>query len=371
MNFYLLEKSNVWTKKSIRNIIFILAILIPCLIAGFRANQVGVDVEVYIVPSVEKAFYCNSFFDVCSVLNMGNEYFYMFLVYICTRFSSDCGLLLFMIQFFTIVPIALAVMELRKEISISIAMCVYFFYFYNNSLNMMRQSVCAAFILLGSVYLIKKEAKINLKTLICFLLAFLFHNSAIIGIICVWILIKITYSNKSVYYKYVIFTMIVAIPTILPILVEKLNSWGFLSEKYLIYANIFLYHTVDKNYFVNPFSLRILVDVFARIIIVFFSLYFYNEKNAKKLDLKYTSLKTLTINGLLIYLVILFTMKTVYGMRISFFMDLFSILLLAYSVNGKNNVLKKIVIILFMFIYWYLWVMIGGWSGSNMYEFRI
>ena len=182
-----------YRKSILRKIVFLIAVLIPCLLAGFRADSVGLDVKGYILHSMQTASFSgiHSFTECCKALDMAPEYLYMFLVYVCSRVTSDSGLLLFMVQLLTIGPIAVAAIQLRKEISIPLVMATYLFCFYNNTLNIMRQSVSCAFILLGTTYMYNKKLKINKKTVVCFVLACLFHKSALIGILGICVLCKV------------------------------------------------------------------------------------------------------------------------------------------------------------------------------------
>lgn len=402
--FYLSDRVKVTSSLSssalssdfvVKKLILILAILLPCLLAGLRADSVGVDVETYIVPHMRTASYCDSFLEFCNRMSHSSEYLYLFLVYICSRFTFDAGLLLFFLQLFTVVPIVMAVTKMKNSISLPMAMATYYFCFYNNSLNMMRQSVSVSLVILGCVYLMKKHARPSIKAIICYVLALFFHKSAFIGIICVAIVIVVSYAKILKCVKPFIYACIIAIPFVATAIFETLNSWGILSDNFSLYADIFLYRTFDKDYFVNPFSMRILTDVFFRLALVVLPYLYYRRskdishgvhiKNGKLIisnsrkelshsvgiyALEYECLLTLVTCGFLIYIIILFSMNTVYGGRISYYFDLFVAILVPYStINVNKN--KKYGYIVIMFIYWVLWVMIYGWSGSNIYEFRI
>lgn len=357
-----------------RKAVFLLAVLIPCLLAGFRANSVGIDVEVYIVPNMRTAnsLWSRSFADCCTALNMAPEYLYMLLVYLCSRVTTDEGLLLFWIQFFTIAPIALAAIQMRKILSIPLVMATYLFFFYNNTLNMMRQSISCAFILLGAVYFLKKY-RFDVKTVACFLSACLFHKSGIIGVIGACTLCYVPTLKLKRWVYAVIYGCIVLIPVIATPIFELLNSYGWLSERYVSYADIFLYRTGRQDWFFDsPFTPRFILTtlcLLARLIIP--CLYLRHHRYAD--DLQITTVRSAAICGTLIYLIVQFAMRTIYGNRLSVFFDFFFILLVPYAAQtqGKRRGNRRFVLWAMIIVYWILWVLVLGWSGeSHIYAFR-
>lgn len=357
----------------LRKVAFLFAILLPCLLAGFRANSVGIDVRSYIIPNMRTAssFQIRSFSDCCSALDMAPEYFYMFLVYICSRITADEGLLLFMLQFFTITPIALAVIQMRKEISIPLAMATYLFCFYNNTLNMMRQSITCAFILLGVTYIFKHNLKLNVKTVMCFVTAIFFHKSALIGIIAVCVLCIIPNLRLKKWAYIAIYTSIILIPVIITPVFELLNSWGWMSARFISYADIFLYRTGRQDWFFeSPFSVRFTATTLClvgKLAVPCF--YLRNYKYCD--DSKITTIRSAVICGTMIYLIIQYTMNTIYGSRLSVFFDIFIVLLVPYAVQGKHKKTKKAILWMMLITFWILWVMVLKWSGeSDIYKFR-
>ncbi len=70
----------------------------------------------------------------------------------------------------------------------------YFGYLYNGTI--MRQGVAMSFILLAFSYLLNHE---NMKMVFCFIVAFLFHYSAIVGLI-IFFVSRITIKKRKTYY---------------------------------------------------------------------------------------------------------------------------------------------------------------------------
>ena len=359
-----------------RKIFLCVGILLPCLLAGLRANSVGIDVEVYIVPNMRAACspHVHSFIDCFKALDMAPEYLYMLLVYFCSRFTADAGLLLFMIQFFTIVPLALAAWKLRDRISLPLAMGTYLFCFYNTTLNMMRQSVACAFILLGAVYCLENGVKLNKKSIICFVIACLFHKTGIIGVIGIYTICKISVARLKRWTYIVVYACIVLIPVVLTPIFEWMNNWGmwgWMRERMMSYADIFLYQTVGTDWiFESPFTLRFTLTtlcLLARIVIPCLCLRHCKYFN----DATITSVCSTAICGTLIYLIVQYSIRTIYGNRISAFFDMFFVLLVPYAVQGRNKKTKRMILWIMIIVFWILWVMVLKWSGeSHVYKFR-
>ena len=151
--FYLSESKNHW-----KCIIFSgMAIFLLCFIAGFRDDNIGRDIQSYVKNYFEAFHNTHSYSQALTLVQYTQlEPLYVLLLFITSRFTGDLWLILFSLQLLTICPVYLAVLKWNKELHISIgfAMAIYILVFYNNSFNIMRQSVAAALIFLGTTYLI-------------------------------------------------------------------------------------------------------------------------------------------------------------------------------------------------------------------------
>lgn len=357
----------------LRKIIFFAAILIPCFLAGFRADSVGYDVSGYIVSNMRTAcsYHIQSFSDCCRALDMAPEYLYMLLVYICSRITADTGLLLFMVQFLTICPIALAAIQMRKDISIPLAMATYLFCFYNNTLNIMRQSVTCAFILLGVTYMFNNKMKMNAKAVVSFVAACLFHKSAIMGFLCIYVICKASTMNLKRWTYMAIYASVILIPVLATPIFELLNSMGLMSERFISYADIFLYKTGRQDWFIeSSFSIGYMAMQLCWIGKIAVPCYYLRHYKYFD-DYKITSIRSAAICGTLIYLIILNTMDTIYGNRLSAFFDIFLVLLIPYAAQGKDKKIKTVILYMTVITFWILCTMILKWSGgTHIYEFR-
>lgn len=174
-----------------RRWIFVLpALLIPCVIAGLRAETVGVDTEGYMVPMIKAALFSDNYvsymsskwYRIWKYLSVKNyEVGFSFIVYVFAKLFNSIFAVQFAIQALTVVPIYLAVC--RTKYKTWICMSVYYFMFFNTSLNMIRQMVAVSFCLLAVQFFIeKKKAFFWLFAVI----GFSFHYSSVLILIVVF-----------------------------------------------------------------------------------------------------------------------------------------------------------------------------------------
>ena len=191
-------------KTNTRILIEIIALLIPCIIAGLRASTVGTDVTVYLEPMVENARSANNLLSYLSSswkqgwVTRGVseiEIGFSLLVYCVIKVFGSIYFLQFVLQLLVIVPIYLGLKE-KKEKNIWLGMLVYFCMFYNNSLNIMRQAIAMAFIFLAFQYLFNEKKK---KFILTAIIACSFHNIALLGIVVLFVyeVLKKSRSNNK------------------------------------------------------------------------------------------------------------------------------------------------------------------------------
>lgn len=355
-------------KRSIRSILLFVAVLLPCLLAAYRADNVGVDVENTLL-SLKRASQFDSFHNMYSTMISNSEPLYIVLIYFLSRVASSEWLLLFVLQLLVILPILIAAIKMRERLSITMVMLTYFFCFYNNSYNLMRQSVACAFIILGVVNLLTRNYRMSFGSIFSLVMAALFHKAAVIGIMSIIIIYLISKSNIRRVLRIAVYLVAVMLPTLLFSVIGMIESKSLLSDRYSYYANVYLYQTIDRGYIVNPFSIYNLVDMFFRITLVVIPVLFTRKHKINDID--YVFFRTLLVTGILVFIVILVTLNINYGQRLSMFFDMFLVLYIPYSLRKPNIRLKKAITSFSLIGYWTIWVMIMGWSGSNIYSLRI
>ena len=165
-----------------------LALLIPCLIAGLRARQVGTDVMVYVKQLTQGAIISDDLGDYFRTYwfhSWKNFYVkdydlgFSLLVYVVARLTNNLGCVLFVIQAVMAVPIYIALSRNRRSLPVWVGMLVYYLMFFNSSLNIMRQWAAMSLLLLAFQMLTEKKLG---RTAVFTVLAFCFHSTAIIAI---------------------------------------------------------------------------------------------------------------------------------------------------------------------------------------------
>ncbi len=180
---YLAEKQFEKKNKKLGIFYSFIAILIPSLIAGFRAYNVGRDTVMYVVPTVNAAKSL-SFNMYMKTINF--EVGYKLFIYLITRFSSFPNVSLFFIQFVTILFVYLFAYKSRDKINMTFTMIIYMLLWYCVSFTFMRQSISMALILFSITLFQEKK---YWRTLLTFLIAVSFHSAAIVSILIYGLLI--------------------------------------------------------------------------------------------------------------------------------------------------------------------------------------
>ena len=355
-----------------RRVAIILAILIPCIVAAIRDTTVGVDTSGYPISHMQIASQLSSVSQIVERLSLGSEYLYAIILFLCSRVTSDYWLILFVYQLLTIVPIMATAIKIRNRAPMSVTMAIYMLVFFNNSLNMMRQSVSCAFILYGIITILE-DNKITKKAVISLLVAVFFHKSGIIGLISIAGVLFASKIGKKVL-KYATYILIVLLPSLATGLYEYLLAATPLRDNvsFLGYGDMFLYRRLDYGWdlFINPYNIYSMTFVIIQVFMMLVPL-LYSRKTDTKSDVLFQSLRTINVCGLLTYLSILFGMKTMYGIRFSLFFDFFYVVSLSNATGlGKNRKAKKVFLVLILIAFWFLWVVINDWSGSAAYKTR-
>lgn len=375
------ERNSADGKKAVSSWFFaFVPILLITLVAAFRGDSVGVDTTVYPDQYLSCARGYSSIFSFFNdpATTPGSEPLNGILVWICSRLSTDKWPLLLFYQLLTVLPVYYALLSLKDRLSPSLGMAVYLFVFYNNSLNMMRQSVACAFLLLAFAFLIA-DRKFTLRFVLTCAVAALFHKSGLYGIALLLAVSFVANADKSAK-KYIAYILILISPVLLNVVLTSLISAGLVSQRVSDYADIFLYKTYDKDWFVNPFgtfSLTYLV-IYAGLLFCprLISLVRDRDRlqeNTGVHGLDSSKLKrylwNLNCSGYLLYAVLLFSFQTVYGIRFSIFFDFLFIISLPLACGLQHDKTKRLTLIIVLAVFWGIWIQVLGWSGSQLYLF--
>lgn len=199
--FYLAESKAVLRGRFFLNGI---AIVLPCILAGIRDETVGTDVLVYLKPIYEAALktenyislFSENWFRIYRYWSVSDyEIGFVTVVYVLGRIFKSINVIEFTLEFFIVFGVYKTLKRVRNMVPTWFGMLVFYLTLYNVSLNMMRQSIAMVFILYGSTYLKDNNIKIYM---VYNTIAFLFHSSAIIGILLFFVY-EYVYLNDAVF----------------------------------------------------------------------------------------------------------------------------------------------------------------------------
>lgn len=353
-------------RKEQRRFILFLAICIPCLIAGIRANSVGTDVNLYLKPLVDTAiksasfsdFYSSSWYASWEYVDIRSyEIGFLCLVYIFSQLFRSIYAVQFAIQLLTILPVYYALNLRAKNAPIWFGMLTYFFFMFNPTLNMMRQGIGMAFTYLAIQYFISGNKKLYFTFQI---VAILFHTSAIIGLLLCSIYIIIyginvlpqhaQDQNFKLHMKKVVLLVLfgISILGISELISNILATIGL--SKYINYISGKL--TFMPNQIIAKFPIIIMC-------IVYF----------KKLSKKSPNFAFLLV--MLAYDLIFsqYTSVNPFSGRIAMYFSLFYLTLIPdiYFLNNRTSVFKNgkinipsVVMYLYLLFYWWFYIVYEG-----------
>lgn len=161
-----------------------LVILPPAIIAGLRAYVVGTDVMVYAYSTFNDAQYIHSISDFFNpagtVYNSSIEIGFWLLAWFSTLFGNDAHIFLFFISLFIGFFVYLILYRMREFVSLWLGETVYLLCFYNETLNMMRQSMAVVMVMYAFTFVYYNRSW--KKFLLIAIPSYFFHHSALIGL---------------------------------------------------------------------------------------------------------------------------------------------------------------------------------------------
>lgn len=221
------------------------ALFLVCLLAALRDEEVGTDVLVYAKMLFLRARASHSWIGYYA-RNSRFEVGYLALNYIICRVTSKLSILHFLIEFIICINIVISFLELGKKDYLWFGMMIYYLLYYNQSYNLIRQTIACSFIFLAFSLLKNQKYK---RSILFFAIAICFHTSSIIALIGIIVFFlskrfttKITYAICLISLAYylvgekLIYIMVNSIS-----ILQKYNSYILKEYTYDIPITIFLY----------------------------------------------------------------------------------------------------------------------------------
>lgn len=257
-------------------ILVLLGLIFPCLLAAFRNVSIGTDTKGYVYNLYKFSSESNNlfaFFDKAYIYYSQKNYLYLLNTYIIGKNNLPFGLLLFINEALVIFPIYFSFKILKfNRNKILIGMITFYFIFYNSTLNIVRQSIAIAFIVLSfSQYIKSENIKKKILSYIYLFIAMEFHTTAIISIILLWG--YKFYSSKKInektkqtvsilcilfsvlivifYKQFLTFLAKSGIFTLATLYLRRYLAYDFSFYQFVINIIIFFMITFNKNYFIK------------------------------------------------------------------------------------------------------------------------
>lgn len=351
---YCAEKSK---KKNKAFLLSLVAVLIPSLVAGLRSTSIGTDIGYYVIDNFEVAVVSSSFLEYVKVV-YAKEPLYLLLVYAVAKTVGNIQWLLFLLGMITIGGIYFGTWKLRRYCSVPMVMLIYYFLYYNDSLNMVRQHMAMAILFAGMYVLFSGNYK---KYCIYIIVASAIHTIAIIGISFIaihWFVCgKRIEKKKEVVQLRTILLVVLAIIAVFGIewIVTAFVKLGLLDTRYLLYFQ----GKEGSNHNIDTL-------IYAMELIFLFR---YNQSFEKKI-FEYEYLR---LNAILNIIFLQLARFMSYGHRISLYFGVINILLIGQfpkQIKKTNNRFLIIcgVLVLLFFLYWMYMYCISGVSETYPYE---
>lgn len=250
--FQLSESGYAKRKKSLKIILVFLAICVPSLLAGLRDSSIGTDVELYGNSwfRFTRLFNLKEYLDFAQRCSVG--VIYALLNYVVALFTDDVKIFYFILSFLETAMIYFGIKHINNseryiwndkikikkrgsEISLPFAMFCYYTIFYNNTLNLLRQSLAITIVFLAYGFLVNRKYK---TTIFLLILAVLSHSSAIFSFIILPLyLISGKFKSK---FNVLMFDLVIFSVTAIAMIVYKpilnfLVSHRILSSRFFTY----------------------------------------------------------------------------------------------------------------------------------------
>ena len=342
----------------------IISILVLSLLAAFRGMKVGKDTAGYISIVFSYAVHSPTFINYWNDASMV-EIGYRILCYLVSLFTNNLSVLFFISELLIIVPIYISFYEMRNKLSIGIGMMCFCFLFFSHSLSMVRQAIAISFLIYSFISFIEKKYK---KTILLFIIATTFHNSAFLfGILYIIMYCggyKIN-NKESLFifslYLIIVFFMIMYYENIIKFLAYNVS---IISVKYAEYFK-------SSNYNLNISNFLLLDTTFCLFLI--FSLLVYLSKRKEKIEEETIYIYMFTIDLVTIFISSKMSLAFRFGLNFGIPAKLLFLPQLDNIIKKEkyNKIIEMVLFIVILGGYWFYTEIVRNGYGINPYVLTI
>lgn len=179
-------------KSTQQPVLILPAITILAFVAAFRSTDVGTDTQTYI-ELYDSIVYDPNLSIILMILD--TDLFFYTTCYLA-QYVGGIQVVFFFYSLLTFFFLYKTLVKYKRYLSVWIGFILFLFFFYNASLNIMRQILAISFILWSSTFLLDGKKK---KFIILCIISVIFHMTAVIagGIIYVLYLLASNQQNKK------------------------------------------------------------------------------------------------------------------------------------------------------------------------------
>lgn len=337
-------------KKNLFLVFSSLAILIPALLAALRSTSIGTDVEVYVVPLFKYAVNNNFFVFLDTISAYDIEFLFEVLIFISAKLFSNLNITLFFIHFPICLLFYIAANNNRDKASPCLIYILFLLTYYNMSLNIMRQFIAVA-IIFSSFKNIEEDK--YFKYILNVIIASLFHSTALIGLLFIFIYKACKSKRRLLYSIILIIALCVGMLSYNELLVSLYNL-GIIPYKYV------------ERYSITNNSINInFADEIIRIYHLFL-IFSHNKlmKNTKD-NIFYNTI------AIFDFILVQISLFVPFAQRICIYFTVFSFLNIPRIIKQtkiNKSKLTYLTIILYIVYFIYVYIYIGV---SETYPFKI
>ena len=309
-----------------------LGIMLLSAFAGLRNISVGTDTANVVHYRFDNARLYSSW---RSILTPGNEPFLTLIGWIIRKNINDYRAYLFVLQLLLEIPVSIIAYKLRKEVNIAGVMTVFMLMFFQVSLNIHKQTIAAAWLLLAVIYFREKNYA---KAIIVAAFATLFHGSVFMGV-ALFAIIYILSTSKSYTVRLIVILLAAGAAVILFFnwrsFANIILSSERLANDYTGYLSIMAGETGQRY---TSFHYRTYISIVLRTIgiIVIVATYMRSER---RFDSNTRFYMYCTGVGYLIYSLFVIAFHMYIGDRFTLYLDICQIILIPMLV-GKSDSMR-------------------------------
>lgn len=347
MSYKLLCLSQGSQSRRSQKALVIMALLLPAILAGLRDYSIGTDVRVY----GNNWFYyarwnkAATYFRMAASSDIG--FVYAFLNYVISLFTGSPHWFYFVLNLSTLGLIYKAARDNADLGDVPFAILTFYFLFYNQTLNLLRQSLAIAFVACSFVYIRRQRPW---RFMVFAMLAVFTHVTAIV-VFVMYAIYKVINGKLGSLAKAGILSGATAVVVFFFPLMKILLQRGILPMRYAAYVN----HVSRGGGYVRLFLLCL-----PYLILI---LFFVKKDSFKK------ERSVLVCYLLVSTLVSFLAFRMTYTVRIGYYFDVCLIFIIPFiarnlrlDVKAGGKMMNKILLIALMLGYW---VFVYGIRKSN------